>query len=64
MVDFLISKKTLHFIGIGGSGMSSLALFAKKRGINVTGSDRSFDRKENKELFTNLFNEGIILFPQ
>lgn len=31
--------KTIHFIGIGGISMSSLAAISKKRGYTVTGSD-------------------------
>ncbi len=38
----LLSKVTkLHFIGIGGISMSSLAMIARDRGFEVTGSDRS-----------------------
>ncbi len=38
----LLSKvKKLHFIGIGGISMSSLAMIAKDRGFEVTGSDRT-----------------------
>ncbi len=38
----LLSKvNKLHFIGIGGISMSSLAVIAKQRGFSVTGSDRS-----------------------
>lgn len=33
--------RTLHFIGIGGAGMSGLALIALKLGAIVSGSDRS-----------------------
>ncbi len=31
--------RPLHFVGIGGAGMSALALVALRRGIGVTGSD-------------------------
>ncbi|HLB55153.1 MAG TPA: UDP-N-acetylmuramate--L-alanine ligase [Gemmatimonadales bacterium] len=31
--------RPLHFVGIGGAGMSALALIARKRGLSVTGSD-------------------------
>ena len=31
----------IHFIGIGGSGMSVLADYALKSGIKVTGSDQN-----------------------
>jgi UDP-N-acetylmuramate--alanine ligase len=33
--------RTLHFVGIGGAGMSGLALVAHELGARVTGSDRA-----------------------
>src|SRR5918999_4122431 len=33
--------RRLHFVGIGGAGMSGLALVARALGAQVTGSDRS-----------------------
>jgi UDP-N-acetylmuramate--alanine ligase len=33
--------RRLHFVGIGGAGMSGLALVARELGAQVTGSDRS-----------------------
>jgi UDP-N-acetylmuramate--alanine ligase len=35
------SERRLHFIGIGGAGMSGLALVCAELGATVTGSDRS-----------------------
>jgi UDP-N-acetylmuramate--alanine ligase len=35
------SGRRLHFVGIGGAGMSGLALVARSLGAEVTGSDRS-----------------------
>src|SRR4051795_3415710 len=35
------SGRRLHFVGIGGAGMSGLALVAKELGAEVTGSDRA-----------------------
>jgi UDP-N-acetylmuramate--alanine ligase len=35
------SDRTLHFVGIGGAGMSGLALVAHALGAKVTGSDRA-----------------------
>src|ERR1700729_792607 len=35
------SGRELHFVGIGGAGMSGLALIAKMLGAAVTGSDRA-----------------------
>jgi UDP-N-acetylmuramate--alanine ligase len=37
------SGRRLHFVGIGGAGMSGLALVARELGAEVTGSDRSPD---------------------
>src|ERR1044072_124786 len=33
--------RRLHFIGVGGAGMSGLALVARKLGAEVTGSDQT-----------------------
>jgi UDP-N-acetylmuramate--alanine ligase len=35
------SSRSLHFVGIGGAGMSGLALIARELGATVTGSDRA-----------------------
>jgi UDP-N-acetylmuramate--alanine ligase len=35
------SERKLHFVGIGGAGMSGLAVVAKALGASVTGSDRA-----------------------
>src|SRR4051812_28021487 len=35
------SERRLHFIGIGGAGMSGLALVARELGATVSGSDRA-----------------------
>jgi UDP-N-acetylmuramate--alanine ligase len=39
--DAPFAGRRLHFIGIGGAGMSGLALVAKALGAEVSGSDRS-----------------------
>ena len=36
-----LAGRRLHFIGVGGAGMSGLALVARKLGAQVTGSDRA-----------------------
>ena len=41
MVDAPFSGRSLHFIGIGGAGMSGLALVARELGARVSGSDRA-----------------------
>ncbi|HET7574580.1 MAG TPA: Mur ligase domain-containing protein [Solirubrobacterales bacterium] len=35
------SSRRLHFVGIGGAGMSGLALVCAELGVSVTGSDRA-----------------------
>jgi len=57
-------KGSYYFVGIGGSGMSSLAQLLKQRGCWVGGSDRNFDRDVNSSLFDKLRRQGIELFPQ
>ncbi len=56
--------KTVHFIGIGGIGMSGLAQSFKWIGYEVSGSDRALSNPENKELFEKLEGQGIKLFIQ
>lgn len=41
LFDTLNNAKKLYFIGIGGISMSSIAMFARQRGYEVSGSDRS-----------------------
>jgi UDP-N-acetylmuramate--alanine ligase len=42
--------RRLHFVGIGGAGMSGLALVARELGAEVTGSDRSPDSPYLRQL--------------
>ena len=56
--------ESLHFVGIGGIGMSGLAQLARSLGWRVTGSDRAVDKPENAQLFQALRAQGIELFPQ
>jgi UDP-N-acetylmuramate--alanine ligase len=57
-------NSTIHFIGIGGIGMSGLAQMFLALGCQVTGSDRAVDAPENSAIFTPLKKQGIKLFPQ
>lgn len=51
----MVSKpKHIHFIGIGGVGMSGIALVANARGVRVSGSDMKESRATKK-----LVSEGI-----
>src|SRR5260221_6999734 len=52
------------FCGIGGSGMTPLALIIQARGGRVGGSDRALDQGRNSERFDFLRARGILLHPQ
>lgn len=52
-----IDFKKIHFIGIGGIGMSALARLFKSRGLEVSGSDMS-----RSEITDALEKEGIKIF--
>ncbi len=54
----------LHFVGVGGSGMSALAQFCAAKGTPVSGSDRGFDRGERPEARALLESCGLSTFPQ
>ena len=53
MIINLGKKETIHFVGIGGIGMSGLALIMKDLGFNIKGSDQQSSKnierlKKNK----------------
>ena len=52
------------FCGIGGSGMTPLALIVQARGGRVEGSDRALDQGRNPERFDFLRARGVLLHPQ
>ena len=56
--------KKYFFCGVGGSGMSSLALALKNKGIEINGSDRSRDAGLYADKFKTLEKQGIQLFAQ
>lgn len=60
----MLNPLDYYFCGIGGAGMSPLALLLAKRGKRVAGSDRSYDQGRNQTLFNQLKSEGIELYPQ
>ena len=57
----LAKKEVIHFIGIGGIGMSGLSLIMKGKGFNVQGSDISNNKnverlkKEKNQIFFGTF---------
>src|SRR2546421_5994486 len=52
------------FCGVGGSGMTPLALIIQARGGRVEGSDRALDQGRNPERFDFLRARGVLLHPQ
>src|SRR5215475_13345158 len=52
------------FCGVGGSGMTPLALLVKARGGLVEGSDRAHDQGRNAKRFDFLRAHGVLLHPQ
>src|ERR1700719_4183043 len=52
------------FCGVGGSGMTPLALIIQARGGRVEGSDRALDQGRNAERFNFLRTRGVLLHPQ
>ncbi|WFL76812.1 Mur ligase family protein [Altererythrobacter arenosus] len=61
--DELLTRP-FFFCGIGGSGMLPLAQILKGRGVEISGSDRSFDQGRTPEKFTSLERQGYVLHPQ
>lgn len=59
-----VIKETIHFVGIGGIGMSGLAQMYRWAGFEVSGSDRALNNPENAELFAKIKSQGIKLYPQ
>ena len=56
--------KKVSFCGISGSGMSALAQVLKAKGVDVSGSDRSFDLGHDLENKKALESIGIKIFKQ
>ena len=54
----------IHFVGVGGIGMSALAQLFAAHGCEVSGSDRGAEQKENQALIAPLKAQGIKIFPQ
>lgn len=59
-----VMQKEIHFIGIGGVGMSALAQAYLDRGWQVSGSDRLLAADRETPALSVLRREGVALFPQ
>jgi UDP-N-acetylmuramate--alanine ligase len=60
----MFSRRDYFFCGVGGSGMTPLALIIKAGGGRVEGSDRALDQGRNTERFDFLRARGVLLHPQ
>ena len=60
----MMPTRRYFFCGVGGSGMTPLALIVKARGGEVAGSDRARDQGRNAERFAFLESRGVALSPQ
>ncbi len=60
----MMQDRDYFFCGVGGSGMTPLALIVQARGGRVEGSDRSLDQGRNGAKFDFLRKSGIGLHPQ
>ena len=60
----MIKDRDYFFCGVGGSGMTPLAMIVKARGGRVEGSDRSLDQGRSAEKFDFLRSRGVLLHPQ
>ncbi|HEY5070495.1 MAG TPA: Mur ligase family protein [Caulobacteraceae bacterium] len=60
----MIEGQAYFFCGVGGSGMTPLALIVQARGARVEGSDRALDQGRGAARFDFLRAKGIRLHPQ
>src|SRR3954468_23017236 len=60
----MFSPRDYFFCGVGGSGMTPLALIVQAGGGRVEGSDRALDQGRNTERFDFLRAQGLLLHPQ
>ncbi len=54
----------IHFVGVGGIGMSALAQLFAAHGCEVSGSDRGAEQSENQAVIAPLKARNIKIFPQ
>ena len=64
MITTLKDFQRPFFIGIAGTGMSAIAQYLKGIGMEVSGSDRYFNKGEAGEIRQKLSEDGILCFPQ
>src|SRR4051812_17998283 len=60
----MLPPRDYFFCGVGGSGMTPLALIIQAGGGRVEGSDRALDQGRNTGRFDFLRSRGVLLHPQ
>src|SRR3954465_11487540 len=60
----MFPPRDYFFCGVGGSGMTPLALIVQAKGGRVEGSDRALDQGRNTDRFDFLRSGGVLLHPQ
>lgn len=55
-----MEPKKVHFVGIGGAGVSAVAAFAKAEGFEITGCDLD----QTSQFLDSLKNAGVTIFPE
>ncbi len=60
----ITAMQSIHFIGIGGVGMSALAQAFLDKGWQVSGSDRLLSLGQTTPLLEALQKQGVQIFPQ
>ncbi len=56
--------RKIHYTGVCGTGMSALAQFDALQGLAVSGSDRSADHGESRDVVERLEKVGVRVLPQ
>lgn len=59
-----LSRNTIFFVGIAGTGMSAIAQYLHGIGKIVSGSDREFGRAESNAVQIQFEGLGLLCFPQ
>ena len=60
----LAKSELIHFVGIGGIGMSGLALIMTGLGFKVQGSDKSLNKRDMSKLIKPMKEFGAHFFPE
>ena len=59
----LAKTEIIHFVGIGGIGMSGLSLIMKGKGFKVQGSYISSNKKDEQKYYSDCVRNNLIPDP-